>query len=142
VKEYYASVELGSQTALLLALARGPSFGLELIAQVAERTHGLLRLNRGGVYLALRHLERLGLAHGWVRRLPRSGRPRRYYELTPEGILRAEEVRAALDSLLRSSVPVVTRDEARHMADRVLRASAVSVSVRRLRDAAKQAGLA
>lgn len=134
-------MELGAQTALLVALTSGPGFGLELIARVAERSNGLLRLNRGGAYLAFRRLERLGLVQGWMRRLPRIGRPRRYYELTPEGILRGDEIRAALGSLLRSDVTAVTRAEARDMADRVLRASAVSVSVLRLRDAATAAGL-
>lgn len=134
-------MELSAQTALLLALASGPGFGLELIARVAERSNGLLRLNRGGAYLGLRRLERLGLVHGWMRRLLRTGRPRRYYELTPEGILSADEIRAALGSLLRSDVTAVTRAEAREMADRVRRASAVSVSVFRLRDAATAAGL-
>lgn len=134
-------MDLGAQTTLLLALTGGPGFGLELIARVAERSNRLLRLNRGGTYLALRRLERLGLVHGWMRRLPRTGRPRRYYELTPEGILRVEEIRAALGSLLRSDVTVVTPAEARDMAERVRRASAVSVSVLRLRDAATAAGL-
>ena len=134
-------VELGAQTALLLALARGPGFGLELIADLAQRSNGLLRLNRGGAYLALRQLERQGLVHAWMRHLPRSGRPRRYYELTPEGILRAEELSAALAAIARSSAPPVSEQEAERMADRVKEGSDVSVFAMRLRDAGREAGL-
>jgi PadR family transcriptional regulator PadR len=132
---------MGAQTALLVALASGPGFGLELIARVLERTRGLLRLNRGGAYLALRRLERVGLVHGWMRRLPRSGRPRRYYELTPEGILRAEELRRALAALTGASGPGVTDDEARRMADRVREGADLSVAAIELRDAGRRAGL-
>jgi PadR family transcriptional regulator, regulatory protein PadR len=130
---------LGAQTALLLALSRGPGFGLELIERVALRSEGLLRLNRGGAYLALRRLEKLGLVHGWMRHLARSGRPRRYYELTPEGILRAEEARRALGGLLQAGDPATTSEEARRMADRVSESGALSAAVIRLRDAGRRA---
>jgi PadR family transcriptional regulator PadR len=134
-------VELGARTALLLALARGPGFGLELISNLAQLSNGLLRLNRGGAYLALRHLERQGLVRGWMRHLPRSGRPRRYYELTPEGILRAEELSAALAGVARASATPVSEQEAMRMADRVKEASDLSVFAMRLRDAGREAGL-
>jgi PadR family transcriptional regulator, regulatory protein PadR len=132
---------LGAQTALLLALTQGPGFGLELIARLALRSQGQVRLNRGGAYLALRRLESLGLVHGWMRKLPRSGRPRRYFELTPEGISRAEEIRRGLERLVQPSDPPATADEARRMAERVSESGALSAAVLRMRDAGRRAGL-
>lgn len=134
-------MELGAQTALLIALTNGPGFGLELIDRVMQRSQGLVRLNRGGAYLALRRLEGSGLVHGWTRQLSRSGRPRRYYELTPDGILRAEEMRRALEGLVGPADPAVTPDGARTMADRVSESGALSAFVIRLRDAGRRAGL-
>lgn len=134
-------MELGAQTALLLALRSGPGFGLELIERVWSRSRGGVRLNRGGAYLALRALERQGLVHGWMRRTSDVGRPRRYYELTPSGIVRAEEIRKTLVSLLRLGFEGAPEADPRAMADRVSEASAVSLSAARLRDAARRAGL-
>jgi DNA-binding PadR family transcriptional regulator len=126
---------------LLLALARGPGFGLELIANVATLSRGLLRLNRGGAYLALRALEEQGLVHGWMRRLPGRGRPRRYYELTPEGILRADEIRRAFGAFAGIDGRAVTPEEAQQMADRVNEGADLSADAIRLRDAGRRAGL-
>jgi PadR family transcriptional regulator PadR len=134
-------VELGAETALLLALTRGPGFGLELITRVALQSEGMVRLNRGGAYLALRRLERLGLVHGWMRTLPRSGRPRRYFELTPDGISRAEGLRRGLEGLVKPSDAPVTAEEARRMADRVKESAALSRAVLQLREAGRRAGL-
>jgi DNA-binding PadR family transcriptional regulator len=134
-------MELGAETALLLALTHGPGFGLELIGRVSKRSEGRVRLNRGGAYLALRRLEALGFVHGWMRKLPRSGRPRRYFDLTPEGILEAEQIRRGLDGLVRPSDPPVTLEEARRMADRVSESGLLSAAMLRLRDAGRRAGL-
>jgi len=131
-------MELGAETTLLLALSTGPGFGLELIERVALRSKGLLRLNHGGAYLALQRLAARGLVHGWTRKLSRSGRPRRYYELTPEGILHAEQLRLSLDGLLRERQSRPTPAETRAMADRVSRSGSLSASVIRLRDAPRR----
>lgn len=125
----------------MLGLAAGPGFGLELIARVASLSGGLLRLNRGGAYLALRALERQGLVHGWMRRVPGAGRPRRYYELTPDGILRAEDIRRAFGALAQTASPAITPEQAQAMADRVNKGAGLSDFVIRLRDAGRRAGL-
>ena len=134
-------MELGARTALLLALAYGPGFGLELITRVKVRTGGLLRLNRGGIYLALRSLERKRLVHGWTRRLPGKGRPRRYYELTAEGILSVEQLRRSLLTLTRTEGRSVTAIEAEQMAARVSEAGGLSAFAIQLRDAGRRARL-
>ncbi|MGH9392155.1 MAG: PadR family transcriptional regulator, partial [Vicinamibacteria bacterium] len=89
-------MDLGARTLLLLALSEGPGYGLELIARRKGRSRGRMSLNRGGTYLALRKLETEGLVRGWRRPTGASGRPRRYYELTPRGIVELERAREVL----------------------------------------------
>ena len=134
-------MELGVRTVLLLALSEGPEFGLELIARVEAQSRGRIRLNRGGTYLALRKLEREGLVRGWMRPTGASGRPRRYYELTPRGIAKVEETREVLDRLLGSTRGPVRAAEARWMAEGVKRSGQLSALALRVRSAALRAGI-
>jgi len=126
---------------LLLALSQGPEFGLELIARVEARSRGRIRLNRGGTYLALRRLEREGLVRGWLRPTGASGRPRRYYELTPRGIADVEDIREVLDRLLGSSRVRIVAADARRMAERVERSGRLSALALQVRSAARRAGI-
>ena len=126
---------------LLLALSQGPEFGLELIARVEARSRGRIRLNRGGTYLALRRLEREGLVRGWMRPTGASGRPRRYYELTPRGIADVEDIREVLDRLLGSSRVRIVAADARRMAERVERSGRLSALALQVRSAARRAGI-
>lgn len=75
------------QAALLVALAAGPGFGLELIDRVKAITDGKTVLHAGTIYPALRELERQGLLRSWDGETTpdRGGRPRRYYALTEQG---------------------------------------------------------
>lgn len=94
---------ISAKVALLQALLDGEGYGLDLIDRVAERTKGKVRLRHGSVYPALRALEREGLVRSWdgepVSEI--GGRPRRYYELTAEGLRYAREQRETLCGLLR-----------------------------------------
>ena len=126
---------------LLLALSQGPEFGLELIARVEARSRGRIRLNRGGTYLALRRLEREGLVRGWMHPTGASGRPRRYYELTPRGIADVEDIREVLDRLLGSSRVRIVAADARRMAERVERSGRLSALALQVRSAARRAGI-
>lgn len=134
-------MDLGSDVTLLLALGHGPGFGLELIGRVGSVSSGRLRLNRGGAYLALRRLERRKLVRTWLRRIGRRGRPRRYYELTPEGIRTLDDLRRGLGSLLRPGNAEATPGELRRMADRVSEGAGLSAFLSELRDAGRRAGL-
>ena len=134
-------MDLGVRTVLLLALSQGPEFGLGLIARVEARSRGRIRLNRGGMYLALRKLEREGLVRGWMRPTGASGRPRRYYELTPRGIAQVEETRDVLNRLLGSSRVRVVAADARRMAERVERSGHLSALALQVRSAARRAGI-
>src|SRR2546425_13171234 len=73
-----------AKAALLQALIRGPSFGLDLIDRVRQQTGGRLSLNNGSGYPALRALEREGLVKSYEGETTpeRGGRPRRYYQIT------------------------------------------------------------
>ena len=99
---------LTAKGAILQALISGPAFGLEVIDRVAQRTGGTVRLHQGSAYPALRTLERDGLIRSWEGPADevRAGRPRRYYELTAEGLRTARGHRAALLGFLR---PVTAR---------------------------------
>ncbi len=92
-----------AKAALLQALIAGPSYGLELVERVKERTSGRVKLHQGAVYPALRSLEREKLLSSYNGpSLPeRGGRPRRYYELTAQGFAAANEQREGLLGLLQ-----------------------------------------
>lgn len=89
------------KAALLQALIKGSSFGLELISRVEEMTNGEVKLHQGTVYPLLRALENEGLLESYEGEpLPeRGGRPRRYYKLTAEGAREALAHRAVAASL-------------------------------------------
>ncbi len=134
-------MDLGVRTVLLLLLSEGPEFGLDLISRAEERSRGRIRLNRGGTYLALRELERLGLVRAWMRLTGASGRPRRYYELTPRGIAEVEKTRNLLERLLGGRRAGIAASERRRMAERLERSSQLSASALRIRRAALEAGI-
>ena len=100
---------VNAKAALLQVLISGPSYGLELIDRVSDRTEGKIRLHEGSVYPALRALEREGLVRSYsADPLPeRGGRPRRYYELTAEGS-RAALQQQSIALRLFSVVPVTS----------------------------------
>lgn len=68
---------------LLLLLAEGSTHGYELQEQLVAM--GLERTDSGGMYRALRSLERRQLVRSWWER-SNSGPSRRRYELTREGL--------------------------------------------------------
>ena len=89
------------QGALLQALIRGKSYGLELIEKVENHSNGQIKLHQGSVYPALRTLEDEGLVTSYDGEPTpeRGGRPRRYYELTAKGARAAQEHREIAQSL-------------------------------------------
>lgn len=78
---------LDTQTAILQALIKGESYGLEIIERVATASGGRIKVQQGRVYPVLRSLEADGLLRSWDGEpvAETGGRPRRYYELTAEG---------------------------------------------------------
>jgi len=97
---------LDTRTAILQALMKGESYGLEVIARVHEMTGGKIKLLQGRVYPVLRELEAEGLLRSYDGDpLPeRGGRPRRYYELTAEGRRAATAEAKAIAGLLKPAL--------------------------------------
>lgn len=97
---------LDSRTALLQALIRGESYGLELIERVGELYRGRKRLSQATIYPMLRALESEGLVRSFDGDpMPeRGGRPRRYYELTAKGLRVARQEAADIAGFLRPAL--------------------------------------
>ena len=123
---------LNARTAILLALER-PGYGLQIIDRVAEQTSGRVRLRLGSVYPALSELEKRRLLRSWEVPGARGGPPRRYYELTPKGVVAALAQREALHGLLGKAREGPTPDEIARMRDRLRECAAVSAFVLDLR---------
>ena len=82
-----------TRAALLQALIEGPGYGLELTRRVKKRTQGKMEIGQGRLYPTLWDLQEEGLVTCYeTDPLPeRGGRPRKYYELTAEGLRKARE---------------------------------------------------
>jgi PadR family transcriptional regulator PadR len=96
---------------VLHLIAKGPSYGNQLMERIGEMTAGVLSVNPNTMYPLLRQLEERGLIQGKWEHPER--RTRRYYSLTADG--RAEyqrlvdEVRPFLDSV-RTSIDEIVRE--------------------------------
>lgn len=81
----------GLELAILLALAPGRRYGLEIIRHLEASTD--LIITEGTVYPILGRLTRDGLLHAeWV--AGEGSHPRKYYRLTPAGRTRLDEMTA------------------------------------------------
>ena len=97
---------LDARTALLQALIRGDSYGLELIDRVGKLHRGKTRLSQATIYPLLRTLETDGLVTSYDGDpMPeRGGRPRRYYTLTAKGLRTARQEAAEIAGFLRPAL--------------------------------------
>lgn len=78
----------GLELAILLSLARGPRYGLEIIRHLEESTD--LVVTEGTIYPILARLSRDGMLVGeWHEE---GVHPRKYYRLTPRGRRRMSEM--------------------------------------------------
>ncbi len=68
---------------LLLLIAEAPAHGYDLLEKLAEL--GLVRIDPGGLYRALRAMEQEGLVRSWWEP-SETGPDRRTYNLTAEGL--------------------------------------------------------
>ena len=84
--DYKRELLKGNTDALLLSLLRDhPMYGYQIIKELDRRSQGYFRFREGTLYPALHRLETAGLVEGNWEKLP-SGKERRYYCLTPEGV--------------------------------------------------------
>jgi PadR family transcriptional regulator PadR len=96
---------------VLHLIAKGPSYGNQLMERIGEMTAGVLSVNPNTMYPLLRQLEERGLIQGEWEHPER--RTRRYYSLTADGRAEYErlvdEVRPFLDSV-RTSIDEIVRE--------------------------------
>ena len=97
---------IDTRTAILQALMKGESYGLEVIDRVKEMSGGKIKLLQGRVYPVLRELETDGFLKSYDGEpvAERGGRPRRYYELTAEGRRAATSEAKAIAGLLKPAL--------------------------------------
>jgi PadR family transcriptional regulator PadR len=89
--EYTKELLKGSTETLLLSLIRNqPMYGYQIIKELGRRSQGYFRFKEGTLYPALHRLEAAGLVRGSWEQLP-SGKQRRYYYLTENGLHWLEE---------------------------------------------------
>lgn len=102
---------VSARAALLQVLYVGPpGYGIDLIARVKRLSNDAIVLHQGSVYPALRELERDGLVvKAFVQRDTKSGRPRRYYDITEEGRRVAYKNQHAILRLFHCPPPVPPR---------------------------------
>ena len=92
------------RTALLLELARGPGFGLEIIERVRARTG--LALRQPTVYPELQLLRIGGLATTTVKHRPgQGGRPTMIFALTEKGLTEARRLVVAIAKMTEGVRP-------------------------------------
>lgn len=71
---------------VLHLLSGGEAYGYEIVTKLSERTHGALEITDGTLYPVLYRLERGGFVTvRWE--TPQRGVPRKYYRLTPAGVV-------------------------------------------------------
>ena len=81
----------GSTAMLVLALLKGEEmYGYQIIEELERRSEEVFRLNEGTLYPLLHSMEKEGLVSAREGQSP-TGRPRRYYRITGEGLKVLEE---------------------------------------------------
>lgn len=76
--------------AVLKLLERRPMYGYELVEALATKTNGVLDMGQSTLYPMLYNLEAKGLIEAsW--QVGESGRERKYYELTRDGLAKLKE---------------------------------------------------
>ena len=78
-------IAASSKPLVLAILKRGESYGYQIIRKVRDVSRGSMEWSDGMLYPVLHRLEKEGLiASQW--KMSEEGRPRRYYNITPEGL--------------------------------------------------------
>ena len=94
------AIALFASLAVVLALAPGPSSGVEIMETLEAPGLGGRPPGPGTLYPLLRRLEEAGLVRGWLEEgRSRVGRPRRFCELTLSGVTALNRIRASLRAI-------------------------------------------
>ena len=104
-------VAASSKPLALSILARGDSYGYEIIQEVRNRSEGQLTWTDGMLYPVLHRLEKDGLITSFWKKSD-TGRDRKYYRIKPAGRKAIEQhkdqwraVHGALEGLWKEGVP-------------------------------------
>ena len=100
---------------VVTALADGPRHGYGIVGEVAELSHGQVKLKIGSLYGVLERLAAGGLIEP-DREEAHDGRLRRYYRLTNDGrraLAEEAELRAATASVVRARLRLTGPQAAR-----------------------------
>lgn len=87
--------------AVLTLLERTAMYGYELVEALERDSGGLLELGQSTVYPLLYNLEAKGHLTSFTQKAP-TGRRRKYYEVTPEGVRWLEGQRAQWSTLVQA----------------------------------------
>ena len=92
--------------ALLQALTHGPNYGYGLMKQIKERSEGAFEIGEGTLYPTLSDMESDGLVTSYLSEPVdgRGGLPRKYYELTAEGLRQARDDSKMILSLFQPTL--------------------------------------
>lgn len=90
--------ELEHQALIATMRLKGEAYSVSVVQEIEERTGR--EVAQSAVFIAMRRLEEKGLLQSRVDdQLGEKGRVRRYFDLTPDGMERLRDMRAALMSL-------------------------------------------
>ena len=90
--------ELEHQALIATLRLKGEAYSVSVVQEIEDRTGR--EVAQSAVFIAMRRLEEKGLLKSRVDdQLEEKGRIRRYFDLTPAGMERLREMRAALMSL-------------------------------------------
>ncbi len=127
---------LGSEAAVVLALGQGPASGVEVMARLRGSVAGARPLGAGTLYPLLRRLGNAGLVRSWAETdRSRVGRPRRFHELTAEGVAVLGQVRREIHRLGSMTLDETGASAVRAMRSNLRRAFRVSAFAGQLQKA-------
>jgi DNA-binding PadR family transcriptional regulator len=87
--------DLEHQVLLATLRLKGGAYSVSVVLEIEERTHRSPA--QSAVFIALRRLEEKGLLRSSMEKKEgESGRPRRYFQVTPAGMERLREMRESL----------------------------------------------
>lgn len=86
-------------TILLSLLYKEPVYGYEIVKKTREKTDGTFELKEATLYLALKRLEKNGLASSYWDDSESGGGRRKYYKITEDGHLRLHDKKSEWEYL-------------------------------------------
>ncbi len=94
MEDFKRQLKRGTLELLLLALIEEKDrYGYEIVSSLEKHTENMFRIKEGTLYPILYRLEDKGIIESY-RDIPDRGVPRKYYRLTPTGLLHLKMLKA------------------------------------------------